>query len=238
MTKFMEQKPATLLSVSADSKTVKGAKRGYLTGILYLYPYKAFGFNLCANAEAADCHELCLNTAGRGQMDMIQQSRLRKTWLFHFEREWFMNRLYRDCEALIRKAAREAMTPVVRLDGTSDVDWENIRHEGYSPMETFSLLQFYGYTKLPRIPKNINNHLTFSFSAAAKYQRTVKKAERLGMNFAVVSNDPAPETWRGMDVVNGDGDDLRFLDPPNSAIWLKGKGKAKKSDSNMIVRAA
>lgn len=238
MTKFMEEKPANLLSVSADSKTIKGKKKGYLTGILYLYPYKAFGFNICANAEAAECHEPCLNTAGRGQMDMIQQSRLRKTWLFHYEREWFMNRLYRDIEALMRKAARESMTPVVRLDGTSDIDWENIRYEGFSPMEMFSLLQFYGYTKLPRIPKNRNNHLTFSYSAAAKYQRTVKKADRLGMNFAVVSNDPAPETWRGKQVISGDNDDLRFLDPPNSVIWLKGKGRAKKSDSNLIVRAA
>lgn len=238
MSVFMESRPSTLLSVSADSKTVKGTKRGYLTGILYLYPYKAFGFNLCANAEAAECEEDCLNTAGRGQMSMVQESRLRKTWLFHYERDWFMNRLYRDIEALVRKAAREAMTPVVRLDGTSDIDWEGIRHEGYSPMETFSLLQFYGYTKLPRVPKNLNNHLTFSYSAAAKYQRTVKKAERLGMNFAVVSNDPPPATWRGMNVINGDDDDLRFLDPPNSAIWLKGKGRARKSDSNLIVRVA
>ena len=29
-----------LLSVSADAKTVKGEKKGYLTGILYLAPSK------------------------------------------------------------------------------------------------------------------------------------------------------------------------------------------------------
>lgn len=238
MTKFMEEKPDKLLSVGADYKTVKGQKKGYLTGILYLFPHKAFGFNICPNAEKADCVESCLNTAGKGQMPMVQQSRLRKTWLFHNERDWFMERLFRDIEALERKAQREGFIPVVRLNGTSDLDWESIRHGGFSAMEQFSRIQHYDYTKLPHIPKNSNYHLTFSYSAAAGYQRSVQKALRIGMNMAVVSRDLPPKTYMGRPVINGDENDLRFLDMPESIIWLKAKGKARKSESDLIVRAA
>ena len=235
---FKEERPDKLLNFDHNWKTVKGQKRGYLTGILYLYPFKAFGFNVCAAAELAECWEPCLNTAGRGQMTVVQESRLRKTKLFHYERDWFMDQLVRDIEALIRKAQREGLIPCVRLNGLSDIDWENIRINGRSLMEIFGYLQFYDYTKLPRMPKNNNYHLTFSYSAAAEYQKAVRKAKRIGMNMAVVSNDPAPDTWRGMPVVSGDHDDLRFLDPPNHVIWLKAKGEAKTSDSNLIVRAA
>ena len=238
--KFMEQRPDKLLSVNADRKTVKGVKRGFLTGILYLFPHKAFGFNICANADKADCAEPCLNTAGRGQFDIVQASRIRKTWLFHYEREWFMYTLFRDIEALQRKAAREGLTPVVRLNGTSDLDWENIRYEGESSMERFSLLQHYDYTKLPRLPKNRNYHLTFSYSAAKEYQRTVAKALRLDMNMAAVFRGDFPETFLGREVVSGDDSDLRFLDKDNVVVGLKAKGQAKKAGnmSALIVRAA
>ena len=240
---FMEEKPDKLLTIN-NVKTTKGEKRGYLTGILYLYPFKAFGFNICANAEAAGCHEPCLHTAGRGQMSMVQMSRLRKTWLFHYEREWFMRQLIRDIEALIRKAQREGKIPVVRLNGTSDIDWENIRIDGRTLMEIFGNIQFYDYTKLPRIAKNRNYHLTFSYSGRAEYSKTVAKAQRLGMNMAVVSRDPVPEdkltTVNGVPytIVDGDRDDLRFLDPKGSVVWLKAKGKAKKCDTDFIVRVA
>lgn len=236
--KFMEAKPQKLLNIDKNPKTVKGQKQGYLTGILYLFPFKAFGFNICPAAAIAECDEPCLNTAGRGRFDSIQEARLRKTYLFHTERDWFMMKLFREIEALERKAQREGLLPAVRLNGTSDLDWESIRYKGFSPMEQFSRTQYYDYTKLPRAPKNNNYHLTFSFSAAAEFQKSVAKAERLGMNMAVVSNDPAPLKWRGRPVVSGDEHDLRFKDPDGSIIWLKAKGRAKKSDSNLIVRAA
>ena len=71
-----------LLSVSADAKTIKGEKKGYLTGILYLLPADSSGIiNVCANATPG-CKASCLNTAGRGAFSSVQQGRMRKTkWL-------------------------------------------------------------------------------------------------------------------------------------------------------------
>jgi hypothetical protein len=232
---FIEEKPKNLLSVGCDAKTIKGMKKRYMTGILYLTPYKSWGFNVCPNAENADCHEPCLNFSGRGQFNVTQEARLRKTFLFHYERDWFMAQLYRDIEALERKAQREGMVPCVRLNGTSDIDWEKIRHLNMSPMEQFSNIQFYDYTKLPRSPKNRNYHLTFSYSAAAGYTRSVKKAKRLGMNIAVVFRGDIPDSFLGMKVLSGDHDDLRFLDPKGIVIGLKAKGKARRLESDLIV---
>ena len=71
--------PATtrLLSVSSDAKTIKGQKKGYLTGILYLAPadesVSSGGFNTCPKASAG-CKAGCLFTAGRSAIfPMINQ---------------------------------------------------------------------------------------------------------------------------------------------------------------------
>ncbi len=236
---FMIDKPDKLLNVDKNYKTVKGQRRGYLTGILYLHPHISFGFNLCPMAEAAGCHEICLHHAGRGQMVSVQAGRLRKTWLFHNERDWFMRQLYLDIEALVRKAEREGLTPCVRLNGTSDLDWEKLLYRGKPLMAWFPLVQFYDYTKIPRLPKHTNYHLTFSYSPTPAFAKTVRKAERLRMNMAVVFQKRVPIIWNNKDVIDGDDTDLRFLDPPGAIIGLKAKGyKAKQEGWDFIVRVA
>ena len=79
---FFSNKPSTMLTVSADAKTVKGEKKGYLTGILYLVSSDISGENLCAMAKIAACDLPCLLTAGRGRMSNVFFARLRKTLFF------------------------------------------------------------------------------------------------------------------------------------------------------------
>jgi hypothetical protein len=54
-------------------------------------------------------------------------------------------------------------------------------------------------------------------------------------NVAIVF-DELPKTYRGIDVINGDENDLRFLDPADKIVGLTAKGKAKKDNSNFTVR--
>ena len=115
-----------LLSISADAKTIKGQKMGYLTGVLYLAPHTLSGFQVCPKASEG-CKLACLYTAGRGMYTNIQEARIRKTKRFFMDREGFMAELVKNVEALIRKAKRESMIPVVRLNGTSDIAWEKIK---------------------------------------------------------------------------------------------------------------
>ena len=57
-----------LLNIDQNAKTVKGQKKGYMTAILYLVPFKLSGYQVCPMAEVAGCVGDCLNTAGRGGM--------------------------------------------------------------------------------------------------------------------------------------------------------------------------
>ena len=111
---YMSNVPRTLLT-KHNAKTPKGEKRGYLTAVLYLNPHKSFGLNVCPAAEAAGCHKTCLTYSGRLAMPSATAARLRKTWLFHNERDWFMLQLYRDIEALEKDAQRRG---AVAVEGT------------------------------------------------------------------------------------------------------------------------
>lgn len=229
-----------LLSVSADAKTVKGETKGYLTGILYLWP----SLPLCPFSLKAQCLEACLKTAGRGAMNNVQKGRKRKTALFEADIDAFMAMAASDIKALVRKAIREDMTPVVRLNGTSDVLWETIpvTVDGITYpniMSAFPDVQFMDYTKIVARfsrPLPANYDLTFSYSGALDYQSSVRKAISLGARIAVVFGDIIPDAFMGMPVVDGDSSDLRFLDPQACVVALHAKGKAKKDHGPFVVR--
>jgi hypothetical protein len=236
-----------LLSISADAKTVKGQKLGYLTGILYLAPSNISGFQVCPMAKIANCERACLYSAGRGAFTNVQKARIAKTVRFHEERAAFMLDLIYSVEQLIKKANKLGLTPLIRLNGTSDIRWESIaviNRDGLtyaSIMDIFNSVQFYDYTKIAN-RKNIptNYDLTFSYSGVAGYQPYVTKAKanaalsRIAVVFDKVENIPA--SFIGMNVFPGDNSDVRHLDAKNSVIALYAKGNAKEDTTGFVVR--
>lgn len=226
-----------LLGVS-NAKTIKGEKLDYLTGIMYLAPANTVkGLNLCPFASKG-CKASCLYSAGRGRFSNVQEARIKKTILFRDNLEFFMKSLERDIKRLERKAKRDGKKLAIRLNGTSDIRFENIRcSKGKNIFERFPHVQFYDYTKdFQRISalKGFwpNYHVTFSLSEGNK-----KHALRLasqGVNVAAVFRDELPEQWHGVKVVNGDDTDLRFLDDRGVIVGLKAKGDAKKDQSGFV----
>ncbi len=239
---FFNKPVKSLLSIGVDNKTVKGEKLGFLTGILYLSPFDLSGKNICPNAINAGCDKACLYSAGRGKFNNVQLSRLRKTELFHNDLNAFMAILFNDISKLVRKALERGLAPVVRLNGTSDIDYSNtpitINKTVYSNIfMAFPEVQFYDYTKLPRKNTISNYHLTFSYSGLPSYDKTVQKALRLGMNMATVFKGGLPNDFLGLTVIDGDISDLRFLDESNTPVivGLKAKGEAKKDNTGFTV---
>ncbi len=109
-------------------------------------------------------------------------------------------------------------------------------------MEQFPDVQFYDYTKIVARaykPMPSNYHLTLSYSEAdADYAEQVLTAVRdTGINAAVVFRDKIPATFKGLRVVDGDKDDLRFLDPQGVIVGLKAKGDAKHDDTGFVIDA-
>jgi hypothetical protein len=226
---------------TANPKIQKGTKMGYLSFILHLAPADVSGYNTCPKATAG-CKAACLNTAGRGGMfkrgettNMIQKARIRKAKYFFEQRMDFMLDLYTDIKKAIKFAERKGLTPVFRLNGTSDLSWEKYDMlPGLNVFECFPDVQFYDYTKVPkRKVEGINNyHLTFS--QADGNDADANWAISKNMNVTVVFNK-IPETYKGKPVYNADDTDLRFLDPKGVVLGLKAKGRAKKDTTGFVV---
>lgn len=229
-----------LLSCGTNAKTVKGDGSEYLTAIMYLKPYKTAGINLCAMAEQAKCIDPCLVGAGRGQMSSVQAGRLRKTEWFIRDRAGFMQQLYADLESFVSYCAKRGIHPCVRLNGTSDIRWELIGVNGFrNIMEAFPMVTFYDYTKIAnRRGLPANYHLTWSYSEASKaYAIQSAIAVANGLNIAVVfrRKGDIPTEFLGLPTIDGDRDDMRFLDPKGVVVALYAKGKAKQDQSGFVV---
>ena len=222
-----------------NAKTVKGQKKGYLTGVLYLASSDESGYQVCPMAKKAGCEKPCLDFAGRGKFERTRKSRIRKTRLYFEHREVFLALLRKDIKALIRKAERENLIPCVRLNGTSDLVWTVIINE-------FPNVQFYDYTKIEKrynAVYNIDNyHITLS---AGRHLPDWYLSELLsfGLNIAIVFRDKYPKADiflgdKQWPVINGDEKDLRFLDPRGVVVALTAKGKARKDYSGFVREVA
>ena len=222
---------------TANPKIQKGTKLGYLSFILHLAPADLSGRETCPK-RTAGCTAACLNTAGRGGMfkrgettNLIQKARIRKTQYFFNDRANFMVDLANDIKKAVRFAERKGLTPVFRLNGTSDLSWEKYTVvEGFNIFELFPTVQFYDYTKvLGRKVKHLANyHLTFS--KADGNDADVAKALEQGLSVVAVYDEIPAGT------PSADETDLRFLDPKGTMLGLKAKGRAKKDYSGFVIR--
>ena len=231
-----KQKRITILSQGTNAKTIKSDKLGeYLTGIVYLSPHKLSGVNFCGFATDG-CIFSCLNLAGMGIFSNVQQGRLRKSHLFINDKDLFFENLIKDIQKLVNKCAKLGKLPAIRLNGTSDLPWEKIKHKGKTILEYFPQVQFYDYTKNPNRFKSLpkNYHLTFSHSENTTIGQ-VKTLLENGNNVAVVFRKSLPKTFLKFNVINGDNHDLRFVDGSGVIVGLTAKGKAKKDTTGFVV---
>lgn len=226
---------------NTNAKTVKNEAETY---ILYLSPYNLndTGKNVCPFATKG-CSDACLNSAGRGKFSNVQLARRRKTNLFFSDRKLFLQQLVDDLTKINRKSVKENKTIYIRLNGTSDIDFNQLllRYFGIS-FVTFGSLRFYDYTK------DKNKALKYpGYSEYDVYRVTYSRKETdtdmdikmllgVGVNVAAVFANELPETYLGYPVINGDLTDLRFNDPTGVIVGLKAKGKAKKDCSGFVIQ--
>ena len=227
------------LLTTANAKIRKGEKIGFKTFGIHLAPASLSGFNVCKDASAG-CAASCLNTAGMGVFSNVQNARIEKTRLFFKDKAVFLSQLIKEITAAIKSAEKQNLTAVFRLNLTSDLPWEKIKLNGKSVFDLFPQVTFYDYTKSPErmtaflagdMPKNY--HLTFSKSETnGAIAESILKS---GGNVAMVFRKSLPTKWLGVDVINGDETDLRFLDGAGKIVGLVEKGKAKKDESGFVI---
>ena len=251
-TSLFSRKPDQLLSVGVDAKTVKSLGVNVLTGILYLSPHSISGQNVCPLAKIAQCDLPCLNLSGKGRMSNVQMARLRKTLYWQQFPSEFITQIKKEVYKLIRKADKIGFVPAIRLNGTSDIRWENYLDDFM--IETTALgAKWYDYTKLPnrKVDPKIYD-LTYSYSGVNGYQKYIQMAieNKAIKRIAVVfRGEKLPTTFTFKDtyykksvfsettlpVVNGYDTDARFLDPENVFVGLCAKGPAKQDTTGFVV---
>ena len=241
-----------LAGINSSAKIVKGEKKDYNTLVLYLAAADMSGFNICPQATT-DCKDACLVNSGRARMivegtkiNQINWARLKKTWLFFFNREFFMSWLNAEISAAKVLSAEQGKNFAVRLNGTSDLNMNYFKFNGKSILDIHSDVQFYDYTKMQKQLDNAkmysNYDVTFSYANTDEHNNiaTAMYALSIGQKIAVVFNLASfggqfPETFFGYDVANGDETDLTFLqDKQVLGLNLK-KVSKNQSDNSFIV---
>lgn len=229
-----------LLNVSANAKTIKSDEFSskYLTAILYLAPATTSGIINTCPSSTAGCRAACLFTAGRGVYHNVQEARKRKTKEFKNDKQAFLLKLRHDIAKFEEYCHKIGKMPAVRLNGTSDIQFEH-----FGIMQDFPGIQFYDYTAIVKrlYNKLPNYHLTFSRKEDNEEECKKVLAAKLA-NVAVVFeskdllNEYLNKNYLNRQVINGDEHDLRFLDKPNSVVALYAKGKAKKDTTGFVIR--
>ena len=213
-----------------NPKTDKSLLYGWKTLVLHLAPARESGYQVCPASTKA-CREGCLNRSGRGHMAAIQGVRKRRTRLYFLDRPRFLALLQEDIRNGLDWAKRRGVKLAVRLNGTSDIRWE--RHRRHL-MDAFPDVQFYDYTKLYNRGKYSSDRNAIEFLWPDNYQLTFSLSDtnrdkarqwlQGGGNVAVIfRGEPFPKTYMGHPVLNGETNDLRFLDPPGHIVALRWK---------------
>lgn len=242
--------------IGTSSKIKKNSKVFNIdTYILYLAPHKLSGYNTCPLATK-DCIKGCLNTSGRAGMEIksanesrIINSRIKKTKMFYENRTFFFDWLIAEIKAAKKLTKSNGNEFAVRLNGTSDINWNAYKINGKTIFELFPDIQFYDYTKVVNRFDNIpeNYHLTFSYTGY-NWDDCIKVLDK-GFNVAAVFNNyktynmlaknikPLPTTYKGYNVIDGDVTDYRPLDNKGTIVALRFKKISNKEIANEVIKS-
>ena len=225
-------------SINISAKLIKNQiVSKQLTYIVYMSPADLSGYNVCSHCTI-ECKKRCLAFSGRSAMDIlsgnniIQKCRIKKTRLFFEQRDFCLNWIIAEINYYKEKAKKLKYGFSIRLNGTSDINYNEILINGKSLFEIFPDVQFYDYTKNPNkfINKPINYHLTFSYSG--RNLKHCLNLLNLGYNIAVVfstkKKEALPEYFLSHKVINGDLTDYRPADENNCIVGLRYKKIADK----------
>ena len=209
-----------------------------LSFILHLAPSDLSGvMNTCA--YASKCRDACLNLSGRGPLANVQASRIRRTVLLKKHRRLFGLVLYENLERLETKYAKQGKRLAIRLNGTSDLPWENL----YPWLFTSFDFTWYDYTKDPRrMTRNLPANYSLTFSRSETNHDQAMDILSKGQNVAIVFSSElfarvvSSGEYAGYRVIDGTTHDRRWTDPRGVIVALKPLGPAKQDRSGFVLR--
>jgi hypothetical protein len=234
LAKFEGLKKAPKLFSEEISKLQKDEK--VTMGLPLLPATRSNVANLCAFSDS--CANDCVAFSGNGSFESVLKTRQLKTELLAFSSVNFLTLLTEELFKAVSKHGAQNLA--VRLNTYSDIRWERVAPWLF---EIFAGVQFYDYTKhtptsRPAETIPANYHLTYSVSERTTL-RTLQNCKDIGRPLAVVVEIRSgklpgksfmreiPNTWGGMQTIDGDSSDARYLAPKNSVTILRRKHTMK-----------
>ena len=167
--------------LSTNPKTEKSKVQTY---ILHLSPHNISGVNVCAGA--GNCKKICLHFAGNPvYMTNKQKCRVRRTLAYAADPKRFA--LVIVCAILGKTLHNPGEMIAVRLNGTSDIPWENVDFNVTPEFSTFCRRKYgvelpLGTRNIFELFNNISNHggPVVSFYDYTKIRRNWAECKRLG----------------------------------------------------------
>lgn len=231
LTGIIYMMPATSSNIKWDSLTTEQRKIAKLLGIA---PKEGL-VNTCLG-HSEECFKGCLRWSGMLRMPVQVNAGNNKTTMLITQYDMYMIKLAKEILSLEKKAKLKGMTPAIRLNGTTDLFWENT-----GIIDKFPNIQFYDYTKIDiskRFKKGIpsNYHITYSFSGHNwdKCLEALKQGVNVAVPFDVKKKESLPNTFKDIEVIDGDISDARFLDKKGVIVGLRVKGSLRKTDTNRV----
>lgn len=216
------------------------------TYAIYLAPANTSGYNVCSHSTP-ECRMGCLATSGRAAIEIfsgtniIRNARIKKTRLFYEQRNFFMAWMIAEIKSKQARAKRMGFYFSVRLNATSDIDWQNILYNGKTIFEIFPEVNFYDYTKNHNKFINLapNYHLTLSYTGRNwnMCEALLKKGYNVAMIFNVKHESDLPKTYKGYTVINGDLTDYRISDAKGIIVGLKWKRIADRVAEQQVLNS-
>lgn len=212
------------------------------------------GKSNCAHSTSG-CRAACVGTTGLASIwPTIMQARIDKTLLWQTDRKAFLQQLNAEIRAAQRRETDNGKLLAVRLNTFSDVWWER-----YGVPQEHPHVRFYDYTAELKREQITNYALTYSWKGAhengtgcieillsGRGNVAVTFAQRNG-NYAgagalsqrIPSRYRLPGCQRWFDCIDGDVQDMRFLDAGNTrsgvsrivALRLKASTTQQRNDA-------
>ena len=230
---------SSLLRTNAKLEKTAGKASRYLISGLTLAPHGLSGHQVCAG-RSVGCAAACnLWFAGQRVTPGARKRAIVDTRALFADRPAFIDRLDRDIANHVRLAERKQLTPLVRLNVASDLEWFDI-------IDSWPDVQFYDYTKIrARFMRYLRDELpsnyALTFSRHEKHHgATIRSYLDRGGNVAQVfdvdyypavgriGSLPASVRVHGREypVIDGDKHDVRLpsVDGRGVIVGLRLKG--------------
>lgn len=210
------------LLTDANMKFDKSVAHGVKTFGLSLAHHKTSGYNVCRYATPV-CSANCVADSGNGRYNKIKDARVLKTHFLAEHPRAFFTLLCHELDELNKKHPGTA----VRLNTFSDVPWER-----WLEFSRWPNLSLYDYTKWsasvrPEVPGYDLTRSAHERHTNTQIAAMLAAGERVAVCMNIKKKDPAPATYLGFPVVDGDKRDDRFNEPKGVAVMLRPKGSAR-----------